>query len=514
MIKLLLIGSLFLIHPAEAASVDDVMLALRQLDVASAANMVEQMGAASSSDPNEIAIAAEVAFYQGDYATALTLMTSAVDAGYADTGQQLDLMRSTVESTDQFDEQWVGTTVVRYRRGVDVILVEDAVQVIDGANQHIVPLLGEQPPRALLEIYPTGTAFIGASSLPAEAVQTTGVVALSKWSRLLVTTPRALGRGYGWRDTVAHEYIHQIVSHNSGNRAPVWLQEGIAKYLEHKWRGADMPYQMPIRSSTLLADALESDTLVSFEQMHPSLALLPTAEMAALAYAQLASLVEFSLMSAGDDVLRDCLQRIAVGADPRDALAGALGLQDFADVEANWREYALGLKLVRGKSAVEGSVVLDGADDFSADPVLSSRADLARWLRIGDLLQAEGHNEAALIEYQKAVVAEQADSPLLSNRIAAARLKLGQVEKAREVLEDSLRYYPEYAGSYKTLGRLYRQNGSKQRSFDAYLMAAGLSPFDPVIQAAVVDLAQELNEDEVAVRHQRYLTILRRGGED
>ena len=57
-------------------------------------------------------------------------------------------------------------------------------------------------------------------------------------------------------------------------------------------------------------------------------------------------------------------------------------------------------------------------------------------------------------------------------------------------------------------GRAYRSKVC------AYLAAAGLSPFDPVIQAAVVDLAKELNEDEVAARHQRYLTILRRGGED
>ena len=39
------------------------------------------------------------------------------------------------------------------------------------------------------------------------------MVALSKWSRLLALSPRALGRGYAWKDTIAHEYVHLVRRH-------------------------------------------------------------------------------------------------------------------------------------------------------------------------------------------------------------------------------------------------------------------------------------------------------------
>ena len=104
-------------------------------------------------------------------------------------------------------------------------LVVEADSLFGGGPEHTI----------VLDIFPTGTRFIGASSLPRDAVQATGVIALSKWTRLLLTSPRALARGYPWKDTVAHEYIHLVVSFRSADRAPVWLQEGLAKYFEGYW---------------------------------------------------------------------------------------------------------------------------------------------------------------------------------------------------------------------------------------------------------------------------------------
>ena len=46
-----------------------------------------------------------------------------------------------------------------------------------------------------------------------------------------------------------------------------------------------------MRQSGAIAEALRRDNLVSFDEMHPSLAKMPSAERAALAYAQLASLM-------------------------------------------------------------------------------------------------------------------------------------------------------------------------------------------------------------------------------
>ena len=48
----------------------------------------------------------------------------------------------------------------------------------------------------------------------------------------MAVTPRALLRGYPWRDTLAHEYVHLVISRLSHNRVPVWLHEGLAEHVQ------------------------------------------------------------------------------------------------------------------------------------------------------------------------------------------------------------------------------------------------------------------------------------------
>ena len=93
------------------------------------------------------------------------------------------------------------------------------------------------------------------TSLSQAEVARTGTIALCKWARLMVTTPRALAYGYPWLDTINHELVHYAVSTLTGDRAPVWLQEGLAKFLERRWReppGGRIPPPM----EHLLAKAL------------------------------------------------------------------------------------------------------------------------------------------------------------------------------------------------------------------------------------------------------------------
>ena len=105
-----------------------------------------------------------------------------------------------------------------------------------------------------------------ASGIPPEAVRTTGVIALSKWSRLLITSPRATAGGYGWMDA-AHEYIHLVVSLRTKDKAPVWLQEGLAKYLENAWREDHGPY-LSQQQQTLLAEALKQGSLFLLQSLN------------------------------------------------------------------------------------------------------------------------------------------------------------------------------------------------------------------------------------------------------
>ena len=55
---------------------------------------------------------------------------------------------------------------------------------------------------------------------------------------LMVVSPRATIFGYPWMDTLAHEYTHLLVSRISHDTVPVWLQEGLARFEQSRWRSA------------------------------------------------------------------------------------------------------------------------------------------------------------------------------------------------------------------------------------------------------------------------------------
>ena len=75
--------------------------------------------------------------------------------------------------------------------------------------------------------------------------------------------------------------------------------------------------------------------------------------------------------------------------------------------------------------------ILDGGDEMTADPVLSEREDLARFVRLGDLLRERERPKAALVEYAKAIPLDEPQSPLLANRIAQSHIDLGDLKSAK-----------------------------------------------------------------------------------
>lgn len=496
------------------AKVQAVVEALEWGDVPEARRRVDDLLEAHPDDAAVQWAAARTAFYEGAFVEALSRLEVAVadlPSPPDDLRETMALYRNTVSATEDFEEISRDGIRVRYAPGVDRILVDEALEVMAQAREVVAEPLGGPPPTDIqVEIYPTVDRFVLASGLGESAVETTGVVALSKWSRLLMTSPRALALGYTWKDTVVHEYIHQVVSYRSHDAAPVWLQEGIARHLESWWRG-ERERRLDPRSQSLLAQALANDDLVTFEEMHPSLAFLPSAERATLAFAQVKVLVEFALDQGGEDTVARTLERVREGDDARQALAAAAGYPDFDAFYAEALEYLRSLELVERKLA-SLPTVLERKGEFAVDPVLARREDLAGYVRLGDLLHAADRPRAALTEYARAIPSDEPRSPLLANRIARALRTLERYDEALEVLESSAGDYPDFAPTHKHRGELLLREGRLEASWEAWRAAADINPFDPEVQAALATLAEDLGDAEAARRHARYLRILRTGG--
>ena len=109
--------------------------------------------------------------------------------------------------------------------------------------------------------------------LTRDQIETSGTIALCKFRRMMLLTPRWVLRGYPWAETLAHEYTHYVLWKRNGPTVPIWLHEGVARYEEVRWTGAPgaelTPFMMDV-----LAEGLRTDRLVTFDEMHPSFAMI------------------------------------------------------------------------------------------------------------------------------------------------------------------------------------------------------------------------------------------------
>ncbi len=501
--------------PAQAASMGELAQCLRSYDTPCARKQVNGLGGANSSDPNVVAMAAEVSFFEGDYPAAHEALQRAVSLGYNDKYDDATHFERTLFATADWVEERHGRFRIRFRPGLDAMLLEDAKRTLDLSEKHLAPLLGGPPPGdTILEIFPDTRSFIAASSLTADDVYTTGTVALSKWSRLLVTSPRSRARGYGWQDTIAHEYVHLVVAYrgNDQQSVPVWLQEAIAKYLDSRWIDGQDHFRLSVRQSGAIAEALRRDNLVSFDEMHPSLAKMPSAERAALAYAQLASLMSYCFQEGGEEVLIRTMELHREGVDAQEALARGVGVADFDTLEREWLVW-LRAQDLDGQPLDELPVVLEGGDDADLDPAIANDRRLGDYLKLGELMARHDQPEAALVEYRKAIPDEGIAPPLLSNRMAQIHIELGDYAPAKQMLEATLGEYPEFSLSLKTLGQVLEGQGDKRGALAQYLEAGRFNPFDPDVMAAVERLARSVGDAPLAERYAAYQQIRRTGGD-
>jgi Flp pilus assembly protein TadD len=425
---------------------------------------------------------ARLAFYRGQYAQAVSLAERAMLRAPAGTRRPMqamhELMASTREVTRDFEREVSpdGRYDVIYPPGKDGVLAGYALSVLEAADAALQRILGVQLEAPIrLEIYSSPETLAKVSALTEEQIRTTGTVALSKWNRLMITSPKALVRGYPWADTICHELVHMVLSRKTGDRAPVWLQEGSAKLLERSWRDQDAGLHMDAGTRSLLAEAHKNGKLLTFEQMHPSIAMLPSEDDAALAFAQVSTFMQRFVQDHGEATLRDALARVGKGTDAREALAAA-AKQPFAKLESDWKAslpaadpgddaHRLAPRFRKG----------DGPTDESAEVV---EDDARRFLRIGDLLWDRGRTLAAAREYEKAYKSDTSD-PIVAARWARAALQQGDAHAVVAALGPQVERHPGHAPSHALLGRAQLQLGERTAAQRALHESIWINPFDP-----------------------------------
>ena len=222
--------------------------------------------------------------------------------------------------------------------------------------------LGYRPTgKVRVEILAAPADLAKLSPLTESDIETTGTIALSKYEKLMLVSPRATLTGYPWLDSLVHEYTHYVIAHASRDTVPVWLHEGLARFEQTRWR-SDAGGGLTAIEQQLLATAIKTRRLIDLDAMHPSMAKLPSAEAAALAYAEVLTLVAWLHGKVGYAGLRQALALQAGGKSARRALAEVTDTT-WVKFEKDWRAHLRTLDLSGGRASAINRAALVASPD-------------------------------------------------------------------------------------------------------------------------------------------------------
>lgn len=458
--------------------------------------------------PEGLYLMANVCFHKGRYKEAIELLEGPPQ-DFVDGRQLLSLITEIDETAADFVEYPSEHFVIRYVPGKDEVLLEDAAYALERAYREIGGDLGYLPPeteKIILEIYPTVDGFSSASTLTRDEIETSGTVAICHFNRLMIMSPRLMLRGYPWLNTLAHEYVHYVITKRTRNLTPIWFHEGLAKYEESRWRSESGSELSPTQSH-LLAQALEENYFITFEQMHPSMAKLKSAEDAALAFAEVLTAMRYIVDRGGYPALNKALDVIATGAAVEEAVEVALGMP-FSDFERDWKSHLRTLKLKKipglkvlhlkikkekapgifaGAGAGADARAEDGAEKEESAAEIEA-AGARKFTMLGDLLEEEGRPDAALFEYQKAQQLAGLGSPQILNKLARAYMQNHRDDAAQGVINDAIAYYPNYVSTYITQGELLAKHDELDAAIESFVSASRINPFNPVVHQQLAGL--------------------------
>ncbi len=493
--------------PHDHASLGEIIRAARLISsmrIDEARHAVADLARRSPDQPEVRWLESEVAFHDGDYAQTLKLLDGVPDdAVDGEAGQTRSLAANSLAVTNGFlhRDSPGGHFTIYYASGPDELMVDLAGEALDAAWQTIGDDLGWKPTDKIrVEILGRPSDLSHLSTLTEQEIETTGTIALSKYGKLMVVSPRATVLGYPWMDTLAHEYTHLVVSHLSHDQVPVWLQEGLARFEQERWRSPPSA-ALPASDQRLIASALKNRRLIGFDEMGSSFAKLPSHDAAALSYAEVFTLVAWIHGKVGYAGLQSLIARQQSGKSARRAIAEAMDLT-WPKIEQGWGQYLHTIDLSAGRVAHDRRIrfAKGGHDDDNVglDGVGSAKAK--KHARLGGMLRARGMLDAAAIEYEKGLAAGPGDA-FIAAKLARTYVELGKDDRAIELAKPIAAADDGDPTSAVTLGIAYAARGDWQPAGAAFEQALRITPFDPAVRCGLAEVYQHQTDRRASREH-------------
>jgi len=390
-----------------------------ELDLEKAHSILDSQ---DGTDPTVAIEKARLAIYEGECDKAVELLSRS-DLAMSDETRHLGeiargcarAMAGTVLVKDDAKGVWI-----RLQDDEDQALVPLLVDVAAKARDTLAKDLGVSLPKPVrVDLVRDQFTLCAMTGLPEEAAKTTGTVAIAKWGHVTMLSPRT--DGYGWMDTLAHEMSHLALTAGTRDKAPLWLQEGIAKHEETRWREAWPHDDMPSTDS-FAAVGMAMNLGRPLDKLGPSIAMLPSAEQAAVAYSEVSSFVTFFAKEVGDNALPRLVERVkaAEGDDPANVALKDVSGMDLAAWDARWKQHL-------------ATVPTDIPDELKPGARMPEMHKVMKLARLGELLHGRGHHKSAAIEQAQAQALVPYEATVRCY-LAASLLADGQTESAKALV--------------------------------------------------------------------------------
>jgi tetratricopeptide (TPR) repeat protein len=112
--------------------------------------------------------------------------------------------------------------------------------------------------------------------------------------------------------------------------------------------------------------------------------------------------------------------------------------------------------------------------------------------RLGGMLRARGQNEAAAIEYEKALTG--GPEPFVAGKLARTLVELGRFDRAIELATPLVAADDHDAVAAVTLGMARSARHQWREAITAYEQALGVSPFDPTTRCGLAEAYAQTND--------------------
>ena len=488
---------------------------LESLQMAMAEQHLSALTAPASETPAAMYLRGKLAFFQGDYATAYAHFLAAIGASKTelDWKNWRDRAHATmaVLSARQAELGRHGHFQIAYTDLRDALLAGRADDILNRQLDALQAVFGDKPDMPVrVYILASVSDFAAMSGLSIDRIETTATVAMSRYNRIMILSPRIISGGYPWLDTLAHELTHVFITRLSRNRAPIWLQEGVAKYYEAAWRNL-IPGELSPEEAFLLERAATERRLIPFRRFHPSVSFMPSQEDAVLAYAQALSFMQFVNTHAADENWMAALLREMADGHSLESLLAKTTRADMRKLRMWWEKEVTAKHLTPRtiapflkKRFVAGAQSRDIPDREFYD------TEVRRQLRLGDLLRLRGHLREALEKYEAAAEENRVAAPDIAQRIAGCYIDLHQLDHAVDFLAPLIRLYPFQAVLHLQLAEARLRQDKAQEAILSLLQTIAIDPFQSQVHCRLSEAYRRIGDVNNAATAEAHCQLLQR----